>query len=101
MVSIMPPVMSAAMMNNPFNEYHKVKKAQFYLFECIDNQEVANMLFQAVFDWAHEHGQRFSGLYPEHRLLFHPDDLWKPLRRSQRDEKVSDPLFDRRVRPHP
>ncbi|NMC85948.1 MAG: hypothetical protein GYA58_11740 [Anaerolineaceae bacterium] len=45
----------AAMMNKLFNEYHKVKKAQFYLFECIDNQEVANMLFQAVFDWAHEH----------------------------------------------
>ena len=31
-----------AFVNNPFNEYHKVKKAQFYLFDCIDDQEVAS-----------------------------------------------------------
>ncbi len=39
------------MENRPFNEYHKVRKAQFYLFDCIDDQEVANALFDASFEW--------------------------------------------------
>ena len=42
--------------NKPFNEYHKVSKAQFYLFECIDDQEVANQLFEAAFAWCRERG---------------------------------------------
>jgi hypothetical protein len=42
--------------NAPFNEYHKVKKAQFYLFECINDQEVANKLFDKAFEWAREKG---------------------------------------------
>ncbi|MHC1741087.1 MAG: hypothetical protein AB9897_08270 [Anaerolineaceae bacterium] len=46
----------AAMENRPFNEYHKVKKCQFYLFDVIDDQEVANKLFEALFSWAREHG---------------------------------------------
>jgi hypothetical protein len=46
----------AAMENRPFNEYHKVKKCQFYLFDIVDDQEVANKLFEALFDWAREHG---------------------------------------------
>ena len=46
----------AAMENKPFNEYHKVKKCQFYLFDVVDDQEVADKLFEAVFNWAHEHG---------------------------------------------
>lgn len=46
----------AAMENKPFNEYHKVKKCQFYLFDVVDDQEVVNKLFEAVFNWAHEHG---------------------------------------------
>jgi hypothetical protein len=40
--------------NNPFNEYHKVKKAQFYLFDCTDDQEVANLLFERAFDWCRQ-----------------------------------------------
>ncbi len=39
------------MENKPFNQYHGVKKAQFYLFDSVDNQDVANCLFDAVFDW--------------------------------------------------
>jgi hypothetical protein len=46
----------AALENKPFNEYHKTKDAEFYYFECIDDQEVANALFQAVFDWAKARG---------------------------------------------
>ncbi len=44
------------MVNNPFNEYHKTKKGQFYLFDCVDNQEVANALFNAAFTWCRERG---------------------------------------------
>jgi hypothetical protein len=42
--------------NVPFNQYHKTKKAQFYYFDAIDDQEVANALFGAVFDWARARG---------------------------------------------
>ncbi len=42
----------AAMENKPFNTYHGTHQAQFYLFECIDDQEVANALFGKIFDWA-------------------------------------------------
>lgn len=36
-----------------FNQYHDTKKAQFYLFECEDDQVVANALFDRAFEWAH------------------------------------------------
>ncbi len=39
-----------------YKEYHNTKKAQFYFFECIDDQEVANALFEAVFEWARARG---------------------------------------------
>ena len=42
--------------NIPFNKYHNTKKAQFYFFDSIDDQEVANALFQAVFDWSKARG---------------------------------------------
>lgn len=46
----------AALENKPFNEYHKTKDAEFYLFDSIDDQEVANALFEAVFEWARGRG---------------------------------------------
>ena len=46
----------AALENKPFNAYHKTKQAQFYLFECEDDQEVANALFERVFEWAKARG---------------------------------------------
>jgi len=46
----------AALENKPFNQYHDAKDAEFYLFECINDQEVANALFETVFDWARERG---------------------------------------------
>ncbi len=46
----------AGLENKRFNDYHKTKQAQFYLFECEDDQEVANALFERVFDWAKNRG---------------------------------------------
>ena len=46
----------AALENKPFNRYHDAKDAEFYLFECINDQEVANSLFETVFDWARSRG---------------------------------------------
>ncbi len=45
-----------ALENKPFNEYHDTRQAQFYLFECVDDQDVANALFNRVFEWAHARG---------------------------------------------
>lgn len=42
----------AALENKRYNDYHKVHTAQFYLFDCEDDAEAAQALFQAVFDWA-------------------------------------------------
>ncbi|HEY9122496.1 MAG TPA: hypothetical protein VIM80_05830 [Brevefilum sp.] len=46
----------AALENKPFNQYHDKKDAEFYLFECINDQEVANALFDTVINWARERG---------------------------------------------
>jgi hypothetical protein len=46
----------AAMENRPFNDYHKTKKVQFYLFDTIDDQEVVTALFDQVAKWARERG---------------------------------------------
>ncbi|MGB8252528.1 MAG: hypothetical protein WCF08_04890, partial [Anaerolineaceae bacterium] len=45
-----------ALENKPFNKYHKVKDAEFYLFECEDDQQVADALFKTVFEWAKKRG---------------------------------------------
>lgn len=45
-----------ALENKPFNQYHDKKDAEFYLFECIKDQEVANALFETVITWARERG---------------------------------------------
>jgi len=44
------------LVNNPFNSYHNKKKAQFYFFDSIDDQEVANTLFDTAADWARQRG---------------------------------------------
>jgi len=46
----------AALENKPFNVYHDAKDAEFYLFESVDDQEVANALFETVFEWARARG---------------------------------------------
>ena len=44
------------LINRPFNEYHGTKDSEFYLFDCIDDQEVANALFDHAARWTLEHG---------------------------------------------
>ena len=46
----------AALQNRHYNEYHGTKKAQFYLFECENDQEAASVLFDQVYEWAHARG---------------------------------------------
>ncbi|MBS3783146.1 MAG: hypothetical protein KGY78_01745 [Anaerolineae bacterium] len=42
-----------ALENRHFNEYHGTRQAQFYLFECVNDQEVAQALFERLFEWCH------------------------------------------------
>ncbi|HEX7972875.1 MAG TPA: hypothetical protein VF498_00575 [Anaerolineales bacterium] len=46
----------AAFENRPYNHYHDTKQAQFYFFESEADPEIANALFNRVFEWAHERG---------------------------------------------
>jgi len=46
----------AAMENRRFNAYHGTHNAQFYLFECENDAEAAQALFEKVFDWARARG---------------------------------------------
>jgi hypothetical protein len=42
--------------NKPFNQYHHTRKAQFFAFDSINDQQVANALFEAAFDWSRARG---------------------------------------------
>ena len=42
--------------NRKYNEYHGKHRAQFYYFECEENQETANALFERGFEWARQYG---------------------------------------------
>ncbi|MCK5314366.1 MAG: hypothetical protein KAJ53_04560 [Anaerolineales bacterium] len=42
----------AILENKPFNKYHHTRKAQFYLFECENDQQAATALFDRAFEWA-------------------------------------------------
>lgn len=46
----------AALENKPFNKHHQTLDAEFYLFDCIDDQEVANALFDKVKAWSKARG---------------------------------------------
>jgi GNAT superfamily N-acetyltransferase len=46
----------AALVNTRFNAYHHTKQAQFYLFECEEDQEAAKALFEKVSEWARARG---------------------------------------------
>ncbi len=46
----------AVIENNPFNQYHHEKTADFYLFECENNLETATALFTTIFEWAKARG---------------------------------------------
>ena len=46
----------AALENKLYNQHQGKKQAQFYLFDCVEDQEVAQALFERVFDWAKARG---------------------------------------------
>jgi len=46
----------AILENRPFNQYHGTKKAQFYLFDVINDLEVAKALFARAEEWCKERG---------------------------------------------
>jgi hypothetical protein len=46
----------AAIENKPFNQYHAVKEADFYFFDCENDPEAASALFETVFAWAKSRG---------------------------------------------
>ncbi|MEX1248861.1 MAG: hypothetical protein WEA61_10310 [Anaerolineales bacterium] len=46
----------AVLENKPYNKYHNKKTANFYLFDCIEDQAVANALFERAFEWARARG---------------------------------------------
>ena len=46
----------ACIENKKYNQYHGKKQASFYLFECIDDQSVAEALFDRTSNWAHKRG---------------------------------------------
>jgi hypothetical protein len=44
----------AAMENKPYNKAHEAHQASFYLFDSINEQEVANALFDRACEWSHQ-----------------------------------------------
>lgn len=46
----------AAIENPRFNEYHQTRTAQFYFFDCEEDEEAAQRLFETVFEWAAHRG---------------------------------------------
>ncbi len=46
----------AALENKRFNDFHKTKQGSFYLFDCINDQDVANALFDTAIAWAKARG---------------------------------------------
>jgi GNAT superfamily N-acetyltransferase len=46
----------AVLNNRPSNQYHDAQDAQFYLFECVDDIEVALALFDRAIAWAKARG---------------------------------------------
>ena len=46
----------AILENRPFNKYHQSTKAQFYLFDTINDVDVARALFDRAAEWCKERG---------------------------------------------
>lgn len=43
----------AILENKRFNEFHDTRKSQFYYFECENDLETANSLFERAYEWSH------------------------------------------------
>lgn len=48
----------SAVVDHRFNEYHDTKTGHFGFFECIDDQETANLLFRVACDWLKDKGMK-------------------------------------------
>jgi GNAT superfamily N-acetyltransferase len=46
----------AVLENRSFNQYHGSHQAQFYLFECENEMDIASALFDRASEWAHQRG---------------------------------------------
>ncbi len=46
----------ALLENRPYNDYHDVRQAQFYFFECEQDFSIAEALFEHAFDWCRQRG---------------------------------------------
>lgn len=46
----------AVLENKKYNAYHQSRVAFFYLFECVDDSDVSNALFEKAFAWARGRG---------------------------------------------
>lgn len=46
----------AVLQNKPYNRYHDKRQAQFYLFECVEDESVAEALFGRAYEWARARG---------------------------------------------
>lgn len=46
----------ALLENKAFNQYHETKKANFYLFDTINDKEVVEALFDTAFAWCKQRG---------------------------------------------
>lgn len=42
----------AVLENRRYNEHHGTRLAQFYLFDCVNDSEAAQLLFERAFEWA-------------------------------------------------
>jgi GNAT superfamily N-acetyltransferase len=49
----------AVLENKVYNKFHNKKQASFYLYDSVDDQEVANKLFECAFDWSHKRGLEY------------------------------------------
>ena len=49
----------AVLENKVYNKYHDKKQASFYLYESVDDQAVANKLFECAIDWSHKRGLNY------------------------------------------
>jgi GNAT superfamily N-acetyltransferase len=48
----------SAVVDHRFNKHHGTKTGHFGFFECIDNQETANLLFRVASDWLKDKGMK-------------------------------------------
>ena len=44
------------LVNKPFNQYHGTRKAQFYLFDTVDDLEVSSALLDRGMEWCKARG---------------------------------------------